>query len=63
MCFVSNDEIKMFNQHTRGCIDGLVQERRNSSAMAMELRLSCINPLVSSKHVSQATQQEKSTIS
>ena len=27
-----------------GQIDGLVQERRNSSALAMELRLSCINP-------------------
>ena len=27
-------------------IDGLVQERRNSSALAMELRLSCINPSV-----------------
>ena len=26
-------------------IDGLVQERRNSSALAMELRLSCTNPL------------------
>ena len=26
-------------------IDGLMQERRNSSALAMELRLSCINPL------------------
>ena len=25
-------------------IDGLVQERRNSSAFAMELRLSCTNP-------------------
>ena len=25
-------------------INGLVQERRNSSALAMELRLSCINP-------------------
>ena len=24
-------------------IDGLMQERRNSSALAMELRLSCIN--------------------
>ena len=24
-------------------IDGLVQERRNSSALAMELRRSCIN--------------------
>ena len=25
-------------------VDGLVQERRNSSALAMEFRLSCINP-------------------
>ena len=25
-------------------IDGLVQERHNSSALAMELRLSCTNP-------------------
>ena len=28
-------------------IDGLVQERRNSSALAMELRLSCTNPSLS----------------
>ena len=28
----------------KGKIDGLVQERCNSSALAMELRLSCINP-------------------
>ena len=27
-------------------IDGLLQERRNSSALAMELHLSCINPLI-----------------
>ena len=27
-------------------IDGLVQERRNSSALEMELRLSCINPSI-----------------
>ena len=27
-------------------IDGLVQERRNSIANAMELRLSCSNPLI-----------------
>ena len=27
-------------------INGLVQERRNSSALAMELRLSCTNPLI-----------------
>ena len=30
----------------KGDINGLVQERRNSSALAMELRLSCINPLI-----------------
>ena len=30
----------------RQYIDGLVQERRNSSAFAMELRLSCINPSI-----------------
>ena len=29
-----------------GDIDGLVQERCNSSASAMELRLSCTNPLI-----------------
>ena len=29
-------------------IHGLVQERRNSSALAMELRLSCTNPLICS---------------
>ena len=28
------------------CIDGLVQERSNSSAWAVELRLSCINPSI-----------------
>ena len=27
-------------------IDGLVQERRSSSALAMELHLSCTNPLI-----------------
>ena len=27
-------------------IDGLVKERRNSSAFAMELRLSCTNPSI-----------------
>ena len=29
--------------------DGLVQDTRNSSALAMELRLPCINPLISSQ--------------
>ena len=32
------------NSHYKDEIDGLVQERRNSSALAMELRLSCTNP-------------------
>ena len=32
-----------WNRHGKN-IDGLVQERRNSSALAMELRLSCTNP-------------------
>ena len=27
-------------------IDGLVQERRNSGALAMDLRLSCTNPSI-----------------
>ena len=27
-------------------IDGFVQEKHNSSALAMELRLSCTNPLI-----------------
>ena len=31
---------------SREHIDGLVQERRNSSALAMELGLSCINPSI-----------------
>ena len=34
--------IAVFQAH----IDGLVQERRNSSALAMELRLSCTNPSI-----------------
>ena len=36
---------QLISQH----IDGLVQERRNSSALAMELRLSCTKPSISSK--------------
>ena len=32
--------------HLRLHTDGLVQERLNSSALAMELRLSCTNPSV-----------------
>ena len=33
-------------------IDGLVQERRNSSVLAMELRLSCTNPSISANEYS-----------
>ena len=32
-------------------IDGWVQERRNSIANALELRLSCTNPMTSSDHL------------
>ena len=32
-------------------IDGLVQERRNSSALAMEFRLSCTNPSICEDNV------------
>ena len=40
--FVHLDIQMVLNHH----IDGLVQERRNSSALAMELRLSCTNPSI-----------------
>ena len=33
-------------KHMYVYIDGLVQERCNSSALAMELRLSCTNPSI-----------------
>ena len=36
--------------HRSPHIDGLVQERRNSIALAMELRLSCTNPSIYSGH-------------
>ena len=41
---------QVINRHD---IDGLVEVRRKSSALAMELRLSCTNPLTS-KYVSWA---------
>ena len=42
---VSSSHIStLFNIHHH--INGLVQERRNSSANALELRLSCTNPLI-----------------
>ena len=37
ICITSSDQLE-------GQIDGLVQERRNSIANALELRLSCTNP-------------------
>ena len=36
----------MFYESHSKHIDGLVQERRNSSALAMELRLACTNPSI-----------------
>ena len=38
-------------RHVKNDIDGLVQERRNSSALAMELHLSCINPSIWNRHI------------
>ena len=38
-------DLNMVIQHWWDKIDGLVQERSNTSALAMELRLSCTNPL------------------
>ena len=40
-CLIMNDV-----QRTKAYIDGLVQERRNSSANALELRLSYTNPSI-----------------
>ena len=37
-------QVHMYHHGKDIKIDGLVQERRNSSALAMELRLSCTNP-------------------
>ena len=35
-----------FSIHTEDYLDGLVQEKRNYSALAMELRLSCTKPSI-----------------
>ena len=43
MCTWTLDEMNWWEQ---SYIDGLVQERRNSSALAMELHLSCSNPSI-----------------
>ena len=42
--FDVQDEISLY--YMIEYIDGLMQKRRNSSALAMELRLSCINPSI-----------------
>ena len=39
-----NQDTYSIEQHIH--FDGLVQERRNPSASAMELRLPCTNPLI-----------------
>ena len=41
---VTHDEQQFSQRGPVMHIDGLVQERRNSSALAMELHLSCTNP-------------------
>ena len=38
--------VKLVATANENDIDGLVQERRNSSALAMELHLSCTNPSI-----------------
>ena len=53
MYMYENDPIN----HKR--IDGLVQERRNSSELAMELRISCTNPLIYHRSLSSTCQKER----
>ena len=43
---VSRDEFIWTVDDLRSHFNGLVQERRNSSAIALELHLSCINPSI-----------------
>ena len=43
-------EAGSFSSSMKEDFNGLVQERRNSSALAMELRLSCTNPSISTAH-------------
>ena len=38
------NELYYYSQNKDQQVDRLVQERRNSSALALELRLSCTNP-------------------
>ena len=45
LCFVEY-YARNWNKWIKDNIDGLVHERRNPSALAIELRLSCTNPLI-----------------
>ena len=47
-----NTLLKLMFRYMPQYIDGLVQERCNSSALAMELRLSCANPSIYAKQKS-----------
>ena len=42
--FLKQMQVGTRDKPSKGHLDGLVQERRNSSALAMELRLSYTNP-------------------
>ena len=46
VCYKHNDAFSVFNNH----FDGLKQERRNSIADTLELRISCINPSIYRGH-------------
>ena len=47
-------ELAADNSMIRGYTDGLVQERRNSIALAMELPISCTNPCIPWYHSPQS---------
>ena len=47
-CFIDLMLKSFLTEHKVSHFDRLVQERRNSTANALELRLSCTNPLISS---------------
>ena len=45
MRITAHKNLKYNGYHIKDYIDGLVQEKRNSVALTMELRLSCINTI------------------
>ena len=51
-CWKGCQKLKLQNEISSQCIDGLVQERRNSSALAMELLHSCTNPFIHAEQIS-----------